>query len=131
MSAAILVADLHVTLGGREILHGVDLAVEHGDVFGFVGPNGAGKTTTLRTILGLYRPTSGSVRVMGHEAGSDEARRATGFALDRDGLYDAMTAAENIAFYQRLYGGAPARPALDLGPDGRAGDRRSGRRAAR
>lgn len=122
---------MYVTLGGREILHGVDLAVEHGDVFGFVGPNGAGKTTTLRTILGLYRPTSGSVRVMGHEAGSDEARRATGFALDRDGLYDAMTAAENIAFYQRLYGGAPARPALDLGPDGRAGDRRSGRRAAR
>jgi ABC-2 type transport system ATP-binding protein len=99
----IVVDGLHVTLEGREILRGVSFTVERGDVFGFVGPNGAGKTTTIRAILGLYHPAAGRVTVMGFDAGSDRARACTGFALDQDGLYDGMTAAENIAFYLRLY----------------------------
>jgi ABC-2 type transport system ATP-binding protein len=108
--APIVVDGLHVTLRGREILHGVSFTVHQGDVFGFVGPNGAGKTTTIRAILGLYRPTGGRVTVMGQDAGSDRARACTGFALDPDGLYDGMTAAENIGFYLRLYN-RPADPA--------------------
>ncbi len=123
----IVVDGLRTTLQGREILRGVSFTVERGDVFGFVGPNGAGKTTTIRTILGLYRPTAGRVTVMGFDAGSDQARACTGFALDQDGLYDAMTAAENIGFYLRLYD-VPADPArIDevlrlVGLDDRADD---------
>ncbi len=97
-------AGLHIALGGRQILHGVSFTVATGDVFGFIGPNGAGKSTTIRTMLGLYRPDAGSVRVAGHPAGTDEARAATGFALDQDGLYDGLTAADNIAFFRDLYG---------------------------
>ena len=69
------IADLHkeVRVGFRrrkvEILQGVDLEVFDGDVFGLLGPNGAGKTTTVKTVVGLMRPTSGSV-VLGVTAGS-------------------------------------------------------------
>ena len=45
----------------------VDLSVEAGDVFGYLGPNGAGKTTSLRMMLGLIRPTAGSVRLFGRD----------------------------------------------------------------
>ena len=47
---------------------GVDLNVRHGEIYGFLGPNGAGKTTTLRMLLGLIRPTSGSVSILGGPA---------------------------------------------------------------
>ena len=47
---------------------GVDLTVEAGDVYGYLGPNGAGKTTSLRMMLGLIRPTEGSVRLFGRDA---------------------------------------------------------------
>ena len=46
---------------------GVDLTVERGDVFGYLGPNGAGKTTSLRMMLGLIRPTEGTVRLFGRD----------------------------------------------------------------
>ncbi|HEV3056401.1 MAG TPA: ATP-binding cassette domain-containing protein, partial [Solirubrobacteraceae bacterium] len=46
---------------------GVDLTVQSGDVYGYLGPNGAGKTTSLRMMLGLIRPTAGSVRLFGRD----------------------------------------------------------------
>ncbi|GGM67525.1 iron complex transport system ATP-binding protein [Halarchaeum rubridurum] len=59
--------DLTVSLGGTEILDGVSLAVESGELVGLVGPNGAGKTTLLRTLAGYLTPDSGSVRVDGDD----------------------------------------------------------------
>ncbi len=103
-TAAIDVADLTVDLGGTEILHGVTFKVEPGDIFGFIGPNGAGKTTTIRTMLGLYQPSGGTVTVSGHAAGTNAARAATGFTLDQDGLFGDLTATENIAYFRALYG---------------------------
>lgn len=101
---AIEVEDLRVALGGREIVHGVSFQVRPGDVFGFIGPNGAGKTTTIRALLGLYQPDSGAVRILGHSAGTDRARALRGFALDQDGLYGDLSAAQNIDFFRGLYG---------------------------
>lgn len=101
---ALRIRSLVVDLGGHEILHGIDLDVTPGEIVGFVGPNGAGKTTTIRTILGIYPPATGTVEVFGHPAGSAPARAQLGFALDKDGLYDGMSATENVAFFQRLYG---------------------------
>jgi ABC-2 type transport system ATP-binding protein len=59
---------------------GVDLTVEPGDVFGYLGPNGAGKTTSLRMMLGLIRPTGGSVELFGHDPVVDGARALEGVA---------------------------------------------------
>ena len=52
-------------LGGNEALRDVSLTLHEGEVYGLLGPNGAGKTTTLRTVLGLFRPDAGRVRVFG------------------------------------------------------------------
>jgi len=90
-------------LGKRQILKDVTLAIKRGDIFGYLGPNGAGKTTTIRIILGLVRANSGTVSVLGQDVHVDKTRRKIGFVLEADGLYDNMTAADNLKYYAQLY----------------------------
>ncbi|MBM9469332.1 anchored repeat-type ABC transporter ATP-binding subunit [Nakamurella leprariae] len=73
-SGRLVVSGLAVDLGGRRVLHDVDLTVDPGQFVGLVGPNGAGKTTLLRSILGLLRPAAGRVEVAGRtgRAAADE-----------------------------------------------------------
>ncbi len=59
------VEDLYVRLGGVEILRGISLGVERGEVVGLIGRNGAGKTTTIKTIMGFYKPERGRIEVDG------------------------------------------------------------------
>jgi ABC-2 type transport system ATP-binding protein len=61
MSAIIHVSELTKAYGARRGIVDVSFEVAEGEAFGFLGPNGAGKTTTIRTILGLLRPTGGSL----------------------------------------------------------------------
>lgn len=91
-------------LQDREVLKGVSFEVCKGDIFGFLGPNGAGKTTTIRTLMGLYYPDAGTVNVLGGSPDDKKVRKRVGFVLDRDGLYDSMTAEENLACFLDLYG---------------------------
>lgn len=104
MADAVVIRDLVKVYRGVRALDGLDLAVPEGSVFGFLGPNGAGKTTTLRILAGLARPTSGSVTILGHDAGSAGARGVTGFLPDVPGFYDWMTAREFLEFAGRLFG---------------------------
>ncbi|MDO5499828.1 MAG: ABC transporter ATP-binding protein [Propionibacteriaceae bacterium] len=69
MTDPIEVRDLVKTFGSLRALDGVDLTVAPGTVHGFLGPNGAGKSTAIRVLLGLYRATSGHVRVLGLDPG--------------------------------------------------------------
>ncbi|HID11560.1 MAG TPA: ABC transporter ATP-binding protein, partial [Candidatus Latescibacteria bacterium] len=78
-------------------------SVYRGDVFGLLGPNGAGKTTTLRLLLGLISPTSGTARVLGHDVGDGLVRERVGALLEEDGLYERLTAWENLEYYARIY----------------------------
>jgi len=103
MNTAISLENVKKSLGNREILKDISFKVNTGDIFGYLGPNGAGKTTTIRIILGLYRADSGNLDVMGHDVSNNEIRRKIGFVLDLDGLYDGMTARENLIFYSRIY----------------------------
>ena len=103
MNTAISLENVKKSLGNREILKDISFKVNTGDIFGYLGPNGAGKTTTIRIILGLYRADSGNLDVMGHDVSNNETRRKIGFVLDLDGLYDGMTARENLIFYSRIY----------------------------
>jgi ABC-2 type transport system ATP-binding protein len=79
-------------------------------VFGFLGPNGAGKTTTVRMVLGFARPTSGSVTVLGRDAGSSsdsdlaQLRRRIGFLPDVPGFYPWMSARDVLRFAGSLVG---------------------------
>jgi ABC-2 type transport system ATP-binding protein len=104
MSSAISLEKVGRNFGTREALKGISFAVEQGDIFGYLGPNGAGKTTTIRILLGLLQATSGTASILGEDVSKDEARRNVGFVLDADGLYDNMTAEENLEYYFRIYG---------------------------
>jgi ABC-2 type transport system ATP-binding protein len=80
-----------------EILTGVDLEVHDGDVFGLLGPNGAGKTTTLKVVLGLMRPTSGSVSLGVHGLAE------LGYLPENPYFYDYLTGSEFLRFCARLF----------------------------
>ena len=81
------------------------LDVPRGIVFGFLGPNGSGKTTTIRMLLGLLESTSGGARGLGYHAASeaDQIRASTGTLMEHDGLYERLTAEDNLEFYGRIY----------------------------
>jgi ABC-2 type transport system ATP-binding protein len=112
MSAAIRLENVRKSFGSRETLHGISFSVETGDMFGYLGSNGAGKTTTIRILLDLIAPSSGEVSVMGERADRDAVRRRIGFVLDADGLYNALTARENLEFYAKLYDVREAGPKI-------------------
>ena len=92
---------------GMEALRGLNLQVPRGSIYGFLGRNGAGKTTTIKVLLGMARPTRGSARVFGLDAGaatsSLEIRRRTGFVSEEKELYAYMTVEEIIQYTRGFY----------------------------
>jgi ABC-2 type transport system ATP-binding protein len=92
---------------GRTLaLDELDLDVEQGEVYGYLGPNGAGKTTTLRLLLGLHRPTTGTVQLLGIDALRDPvaAHRRLAYVAGEPALWPALTATETFEFLSRLRG---------------------------
>jgi ABC-2 type transport system ATP-binding protein len=92
----------------------VDLTVHAGQVYGYLGPNGAGKTTSLRMLLGLIRPTEGSVRLFGCDPLLDGARALDGVAgfVEEPRFYPYLTARKNLALLA-AYDGGDARARID------------------
>ena len=106
MASAVEFATVAKTYGAVRALEAVSFTVERGEMFGVIGPDGAGKTTAIRIMCGLLRPTSGSVRVLGHDP-IREHRRITGevgYLSQRFSLYGDLTIDENIAFFAELHG---------------------------
>jgi len=85
---------------------GIDLDVRRGEIFGLLGPNGSGKTTTIRMILGLLRPTAGTVEVLGVPMAEhpERIRPRVGYMSQRFSLYNDLTVLQNLQFYGRAYG---------------------------
>jgi ABC-2 type transport system ATP-binding protein len=108
MPEAVVLENVSKRLGGRQILNKVTFSINPGDIFGYLGPNGAGKTTTIRILLGLMNQTSGRVSVLGKDVSVDSNRRKVGFVMETDGLYDQMSARDNLDFYSRIYGIKPS-----------------------
>ncbi len=92
-------------LGKKPHIEGLSFACEPGKVYGLLGPNGAGKTTLLNLITGLYRPTSGTVRVLGLDPVRDarKVRREIGLVPQETSLYPELSALENLRFHAALY----------------------------
>jgi ABC-2 type transport system ATP-binding protein len=84
----------------------LSLKVAPGQFFGFLGPNGAGKSTTIKMLTGLLAPTSGTLRVLGHDMASDSiaAKRQMGVVPEGLALFGRLTAAEYLRFVGRMYG---------------------------
>jgi ABC-2 type transport system ATP-binding protein len=91
---------------------GVTFDVGEGELFGLLGPNGAGKTTTLSVLTTTLAPTSGSVRVAGHDLGREQSlvRRQVGVVFQGPSLDLNLTAEENLRAHAVLYGLYPWRP---------------------
>ncbi len=102
--SAIRVVGLHKSFGDNHAVRGVDLTIQPGEVFGFLGPNGAGKSTVVKIILGLVRASAGNVTVLGHAAGSLEARRQIGFLPETFRFHEWMRATEFLDFHGQLAG---------------------------
>lgn len=81
------------------------MEIPSGSVFGFLGPNGAGKTTTLRLLLGLLEPTKGQAEVLGYDTRTQAGyiRQNSGALLEHTGLYERLSAYDNLQFYGRVW----------------------------
>ena len=103
---AILVHHLTKRFGDFTAVNDINFEVRHGEIFGFLGPNGSGKTTTIRMMLGLMRPTSGSVEVLGMKVNGDtrKIRPRLGYMSQRFSLYNDLTVLQNLNFYGAAYG---------------------------
>ncbi len=104
MNSTITLENIKKNFGEREALKGVSFSVENGDIFGYLGSNGAGKTTTIRVLLDLLKPSDGKAYILGQDNSLSDTRRRLGFVLEADGLYNNMSAEENLVFYSKIYG---------------------------
>ena len=102
-TAPLVIDSVSKSFAGKRAVDDVSLRVERGEIVGFLGPNGAGKTTTIRMALGLVRPDTGRVALLGGEPGPRTFGRV-GFLPEERGLYKKQTAREAIAHLARLNG---------------------------
>lgn len=104
------IANLEAWYGESHILHGVELAVQEGEVVTLLGRNGAGRTTTLRAIMGLVGARTGSVRIDGVETVRLEphriARIGVGYCPEERGIFSGLSTEENLLLPPRLKGAA-------------------------
>ncbi len=93
--------------GDLTAVENLSLNVNDGEVFGFLGPNGAGKTTTIRMLCCLISKTSGTARIgdyeVGNRADQQKIRRMVGLLTENVGLYEELSAYDNLDFYGRFY----------------------------
>src|SRR5713226_8711842 len=109
MQPVLVATNLTKVIGKRTIVDGVSFSLNPGEVFGFLGPNGAGKTTTIRMLVGLIKPTAGSVTICGFNVRRDfeKALSNVGCIVENPDLYRFMTGRENLEHFARMLRVAP------------------------
>jgi ABC-2 type transport system ATP-binding protein len=102
---ALTLEHLRRTYGAFTAVDDLSFEVGNGEIVGLIGPNGAGKTTTLRALAGILRPTSGVVRIDGHDIVQDpiEAKKRLAFMPDEPHLFEYLTVDEHLRLMARLY----------------------------
>ncbi len=101
-----------------EAVRGVSFSIEEGELFGLLGPNGAGKTTTIKMLITLLIPTGGVARVLGRDVVEHPTwvRERIGYVFGGDrGLYERLSAWDNLRYFAELYGVDPARQRSRIG----------------
>ena len=99
--------NLYKSFRKKEILKGVSLEIQNGDILGFIGPNGAGKTTTIKLILGLQKIGSGKVVINGFDIQKDfeKAIAKVGAIIENPDLYMYLSGLDNLKLIANLYKG--------------------------
>ena len=99
-----MVRGLSVTLGSNNVLSDLSYAFPSSAVTVILGPNGAGKTTLLRTLIGVIRPRRGEALVLDYPAGSSMAKSKIGYLAEVPGLYERLSALDNVLFHAKMRG---------------------------
>ena len=104
MDALVETIDLTRRFGDKVAVNNLCLKIRPGEIFGLLGPNGAGKTTTLRMLIGLLRPSEGSINIGGWnmEIDSEQCKRLIGYLPEEPSLYDYLTAQEFLEFMGKI-----------------------------
>jgi len=106
MDTIVKAKDLSKHFGPIHAVDGVDMTVRAGEIYGLLGPNGSGKTTLIRLMIGLLRPTSGSVITLGQDMPNKAILAQVGYMTQASALYEDLTVRENVAFFAEMCGGA-------------------------
>ena len=102
----VIVKDLVKKFGDFTAVNQISFEVKQGKIFGFLGPNGSGKTTTIRMMLGILKPTSGAIEILGQaiDGMNQDLRTRIGYMSQRFSLYNDLTVLQNLEFYGASYG---------------------------
>ena len=104
-SESLVVIDQLVKQFGKlRAVNNVSMTISAGETYGLIGPNGSGKTTLIRMIVGLLKPTSGSIHIMGERVPSAKIAPHIGYMTQLSALYNDLTARENMRFFCNIYG---------------------------
>lgn len=104
VNSCIAVESVTKAFGKKQVLKGLDLTINHGEIFGILGPSGSGKTTLVKIIAGLIKASSGKVFILGEEMPKLEVFKDIGYMAQADALYGELSGYENLNFYASLYG---------------------------
>lgn len=92
------------SFGRVRAVDNLDMTIRAGETFGLIGPNGSGKTTLIRMLVGLIRPTGGSITLLGERVPHTHTARQVGYMTQLSALYLDLTARENLRFFANIYG---------------------------
>ncbi|HVB75950.1 MAG TPA: ABC transporter ATP-binding protein [Ktedonobacteraceae bacterium] len=90
--------------GKLRAVDNLSMAIHSGETYGLIGPNGSGKTTLIRMLVGLVKPTAGSIQIMSERMPSRKVAPVIGYMTQLSALYNDLTARENMRFFCNIYG---------------------------
>lgn len=97
------VKNFHLSIGGKQIVENLSFEVQPGEIFALLGANGSGKTSTIRSLLGIYRPTSGELHVNG-QTYTPELAHLVGYLPEERGLYTRSKVLDTMIYFGELKG---------------------------
>lgn len=105
MDSVLNLKDIRKSFGKKEVLRGIDLSVNQGEILGYLGPNGAGKTTTIRVIMNAIKRNSGTVELLGEKISKDdiEFRKKIGYMPENNTPFGFLNAEEYLSFIGRVF----------------------------
>ena len=104
VSPVVVTSELVKQFGRLRAINNLNMTIDSGETFGLIGPNGSGKTTLIRMLVGLIRPTGGTIRIMGIPVPNIRIASHLGYMTQLSALYLDLTARENMQFFSNIYG---------------------------